>query len=68
MAEMRQEVTFSGWDFGDTWLIVENQSYPYQDIIAGPTGPIAGDINGDGVVDFRDVALLCGNWLAGVEP
>jgi hypothetical protein len=24
-----------------------------------------GDINCDGVVDFKDVALLCGNWLAG---
>jgi predicted outer membrane repeat protein/parallel beta-helix repeat protein len=26
---------------------------------------IAGDINCDGVVDFKDVAILCGNWLAG---
>jgi hypothetical protein len=29
---------------------------------------IAGDVNCDGVVDFRDVAILCGNWLAGTEP
>ncbi len=29
---------------------------------------IAGDINCDGVVDFKDVAILCGNWLAGIEP
>ena len=29
---------------------------------------IAGDNNCDGVVDFRDVAILCGNWLAGTEP
>ena len=29
---------------------------------------IAGDINCDGDVDFKDVAILCDNWLAGVEP
>jgi len=29
---------------------------------------IAGDINCDGVVDFKDVAILCKNWLAGTEP
>jgi parallel beta-helix repeat protein len=29
---------------------------------------IHGDINCDGVVDFRDVAILCNNWLAGTEP
>jgi uncharacterized repeat protein (TIGR02543 family) len=61
-AEMKQEATFAGWDFTDTWLIMENQSYPYQHI---PTTPIGGDLNGDGVVDFKDVAILCGNWLEG---
>ena len=30
--------------------------------------PIAGDINCDGVVDFKDIAILCNNWLAGTEP
>jgi parallel beta-helix repeat protein len=29
---------------------------------------IAGDINCDGVVDFKDLAILCGNWLAVTEP
>jgi hypothetical protein len=28
----------------------------------------AGDVNCDGVVDFKDVAILCNNWLAGTEP
>jgi hypothetical protein len=28
---------------------------------------IPGDLNCDGVVDFKDVAILCGNWLAGAE-
>jgi hypothetical protein len=66
-AEMKQQATFAGWDFTDIWLIMESQSYPYQDSI-GVTGPIPGDVNGDGVVDFKDVAILCGNWLAGIEP
>jgi hypothetical protein len=26
-----------------------------------------GDINCDGVVDFKDLAIVCNNWLAGVE-
>jgi len=28
----------------------------------------AGDSNCDGVVDFKDLAILAGNWLAGIEP
>ena len=30
--------------------------------------PIEGDVNGDGKVDFRDIAIVAGNWLAGTEP
>ncbi len=22
----------------------------------------------DGVVDFKDLAIICANWLAGIEP
>jgi parallel beta-helix repeat protein len=29
---------------------------------------IGGDVNCDGVVDFKDIAILAGNWLAGTEP
>jgi len=29
---------------------------------------IPGDINCDGVVDFKDLAILCNNWLAGTKP
>ena len=29
---------------------------------------IEGDVDGDGKVDFKDVAILCNNWLAGTEP
>ncbi len=28
-AEMKQQATFSGWDFASIWGIKENQSYPY---------------------------------------
>lgn len=27
--EMKQQVTFSGWDFEDTWAIMEGLTYPY---------------------------------------
>ena len=27
-----------------------------------------GDSNCDGVVDFKDLAILCNNWLSGAEP
>ncbi len=29
---------------------------------------IEGDVNGDGKVDFKDIAVVAGNWLAGTEP
>jgi len=29
---------------------------------------IEGDVNGDRRVDFRDIAVVAGNWLAGNEP
>ena len=28
-AEMHQQATFEGWDFADTWAILENVTYPY---------------------------------------
>ena len=30
--------------------------------------PVAGDINGDCKIDFRDVALMVFRWLEGVTP
>jgi len=29
---------------------------------------IPGDINCDGLVNFKDLAILCNNWLSGAEP
>jgi len=28
-AQMMAQATFSGWDFGSTWDIVEGETYPY---------------------------------------
>jgi hypothetical protein len=53
--------TDAGWDFIEVWDIGENQTYPFLRKYA------AGDINHDGVVDFRDIAHLAADWLGGVE-
>jgi hypothetical protein len=34
-AEMQQQATFAGWDFADTWEMVESVTYPYLQ-----TGPV----------------------------
>jgi autotransporter-associated beta strand protein len=31
-AEMKQQATYSGWDFAGTWSIIANTSYPYMDV------------------------------------
>jgi len=61
-AEMKTQSTFisAGWDFTEVWDIGENQTYPFLRTYA------AGDINHDGVVDFRDVTHLAESWLSGV--
>ena len=59
--QMRQQESFVDWDFIDVWDIGENQTYPYLMMYA------AGDINHDGVVDFRDLAHLGQRWLSGAE-
>jgi hypothetical protein len=57
--EMQLERTFTdaGWDFVEVWDIGENQTYPFLRVYP------AGDLNHDGIVDFRDVAILAGHWL-----
>jgi len=61
-AEMKTQTTFTsaGWDFIEVWDIGENQTYPFLRTYLG------GDINHDGVVDFRDIAHLAESWLRGV--
>ena len=53
----------SGVYFTPEFPIVDMVAYEYPG-----REPIKGDVNGDGVVDFKDVAILCGNWLAGSGP
>jgi len=61
-AEMKTQSTFTsaGWGFIEVWDIGENQTYPFLRTYA------AGDINHDGVVDFRDIAYLAESWLSGL--
>jgi len=49
-AQMRQQTTFAGWDFTNTWRIVENVTYPY---LRSPAD--YGDFNHDGVMDRSDL-------------
>lgn len=44
--EMKQQATFAGWDFINTWGIVENATYPYLRSLT--------DSDGDGVIDQID--------------
>jgi hypothetical protein len=57
--EMQTESTFTdaAWDFVEVWDIGENQTYPFLRVYP------AGDSNHDGIVNFRDVAILAGHWL-----
>ncbi|MHC4332449.1 MAG: hypothetical protein ACYSUP_04760 [Planctomycetota bacterium] len=61
-AEMMTESTFtdSGWDFVEVWDIGEHQTYPFLRVHP------AGDMNHDGIVDWRDFAILAGHWLEGL--
>jgi len=60
--EMKTQSTFTDatWDFIEVWDIGENQTYPFLRTY------LAGDINHDGVVDFRDITHLAGHWLSGL--
>jgi hypothetical protein len=60
-AEMQTESTFTdaGWDFVEVWDIGDNQTYPFL------RKYLAGDLNHDGLVDWRDFAILASRWLEG---
>lgn len=46
-AEMKRQATFVGWDFTDTWGIIEDTSYPY-------LRSVSTDSDDDGVIDQID--------------
>jgi hypothetical protein len=58
---MKEESTFTNWDFVEIWNIGEEQTYPFLRVYP------AGDLNHDGRVDFGDFAIMANNWPAGVE-
>ena len=59
-AEMQKESTFTNWDFIEIWNIGENQTYPFLRLYP------AGDLNHDGRVDGRDLAIMATRWLDGI--
>ncbi len=55
-AEMKQEATYTGWDFANVWDIVEGQSYPYLRALESTQesegeGVVEGTPEGEGVVE-----------------
>ena len=61
--QMQTSTSFvtAGWDFAEIWGIGEQQTYPF--LRKHP----AGELNLDGRVDFRDLAILVRHWLEGAE-
>lgn len=55
--EMKQQASFIGWDFVHVWNIGEKQTYPYLRVY------LAGDINKDGIVNFKDFAFVALQWM-----
>jgi hypothetical protein len=60
-ADMKEESTFTNWDFVEIWNIGEEQTYPFLRVYP------AGDLNHDDTVHFVDFAVIGDNWLTGVE-
>jgi hypothetical protein len=56
-SEMKQQSTFTDWDFLNTWNIGENQTYPYLRTVS------ASDINKDRITNFLDLNILCNQWM-----
>ena len=56
-AEMKQQSTFTDWDFINVWNIGENQTYPYLRTHS------ASDLNKDHIVNLIDLAILSQQWL-----
>ncbi|NIP27296.1 MAG: hypothetical protein GWN67_25810 [Phycisphaerae bacterium] len=55
--QLHQQSIFQVWDFINVWNIGENQTYPYLRTY------LAGDINKDGIVNFKDFAFVALQWL-----
>jgi hypothetical protein len=60
--QMKQQCSFSEWDFVEVWGIGENQTYPFL------RKYLAGDSNHDGIVNLYDYAIMALDWLGGKWP
>jgi hypothetical protein len=58
--EMKQEATYTGWDFVDVWYIIEDVTYP---ILSWTPTFYKGDLNLDGHVNFLDLVIIANHWL-----
>ena len=56
-AEMKQQSTFTDWDFINVWNIGENQTYPYLRTY------LPSDINKDRIINFLDFCIIADKWL-----
>jgi len=63
--EMKQQATFTGWDFTTIWGIFENKTYPLLRVlpICTQSGFPPGDLNEDCLFDMLDFAILVQFWL-----
>jgi hypothetical protein len=57
-AQMKQQTSFTGWDFNDVWRICESSNYPKLLRQILPADYLCPD-----GVDFLDFAFLAGHWL-----
>ncbi len=59
--ELRQQKTFSGFDFDSVWTMDGDENYPYPELRNMPIPAPSyshGDLDGDGIVDANDVYYL----------
>lgn len=64
-AQMKQQATFTGWNFVNTWGIFENHTYPLLRAlpVCIQSGNPPGDANGDYRFDMLDFVILFQYWL-----
>ncbi|NIT60825.1 MAG: hypothetical protein GWN00_32845, partial [Aliifodinibius sp.] len=56
-SQLKQQSTFTNWDFINVWNIGENQTYPYLRVY------LPSDINKDGIVNFLDLSITANQWM-----